>query len=87
MPCEQINPHDGPGLGPEHDAELASYDLCDVCGIDGNENLMTTCGCCQRSGLETVACHTCIPLEQLQWIKADEEHHHWRCKRCRYIGF
>ncbi|DBA90717.1 TPA: hypothetical protein ACH3X1_003931 [Trebouxia sp. C0004] len=44
---------------------------------------MTRCGCCQEVGLETVACHTCIPLEQLQWIMVDEEGRHWRCKRCR----
>ncbi|DBB03349.1 TPA: hypothetical protein ACH3X3_010723 [Trebouxia sp. C0006] len=39
--------------------------------------------CFPEVGLETVACHTCIPLEQLQWIMADEEGRHWRCKRCR----
>ncbi len=66
MPCKQINPHDETGLGAEHDAELAGYNLCDVCGIDGNGNPMASCGCCQQAGQETAACLTCIPLERLQ---------------------
>lgn len=82
-PCEQCNPHNGSGIDPQHDAELDTYDLCDTCGIDGNEIKMMRCGCCQQKGQETVACLSCVPQEQLLWLLDDEDERHWRCRRCR----
>lgn len=84
-PCEQINPFEGTGINAVLDAKLDKYDLCYVCGIDGDDIPMTRCGCCQQNQQETVACLTCIPRQQAEWIQSDEEHHHWRCKRCRYL--
>lgn len=83
VPCEQINPLEGSRINPQLDAELDSYDLCDVSGIDGNETAMTRCGCCLQHGQETVACLGCIPRDHADWIQADEDQHHWRCRRCR----
>ena len=83
VPCEQINPFEGSGISAKKDAKLASYYLCDVCGIDGNGWPAARCGCCQEKHQETVACLSCIPKDHAEWIQADEDQHHWRCRRCR----
>ena len=83
VPCEQINSLEGTNISAQHDAVLDSYDLCDTCGIDGNELPMARCGCCLEKQQETVACLTCIPKDHVAWIQADEDRHHWRCRRCR----
>ena len=82
VPCEQIDPNEGTGISAENDAKLATYDLCDVCGIDGNGWKMAVCGCCLHTSQETVACLSCIPKDHAEWIQADEDQHHWRCRRC-----
>lgn len=83
VPCEQLNPSQSTGISAEKDSELATYNLCDMCGIDGNGWKMARCGCCQENRQETVACLSCIPKAHVVWIQADEEQHHWRCRRCR----
>ena len=83
VPCEQVNPLEHNGITAKLDAELDSYDLCDVCGIDGNDIPMTRCGCCQQNSQETVACIACIPKDHAEWIQGDEDQRHWRCRRCR----
>ncbi|KAL3155688.1 Histone-lysine N-methyltransferase member suvh2, variant 2 [Trebouxia sp. C0010 RCD-2024] len=83
VPCEQVNPLEHTGISPQLDAELDSYDLCDVCGIDGNDIPMTRCGCCLQNSQETVACLGCIPKDHVEWIQGDQDKRHWRCRRCR----
>ena len=83
LPCEQVKPLEHTGIAPQLDAELDSYDLCDVCGIDGNDIPTTRCGCCQQNSQETVACIACIPKDHAEWIQSDEDQRHWRCRRCR----
>ena len=82
-PCQRINPNNGSGLGVANDIELATYDLCDVCGMDGNMIRMLKCGCCQEAGRETVACLACVPQDHARWVMANDECRHWRCRRCR----
>ena len=82
-PCEKADPHKGTGLGAELDARLDELDLCDVCGMDGPNIQMQRCGCCQDKGMETVACLSCIPAEELHWVLADQDYRHWRCTQCR----
>ena len=79
-----MNPHNGTGHGAWCDGELDKCDFCDVCGMDGVSIQMQRCGCCQDKGLETVACLSCIPAEELHWVLEDEDYRHWRCAQCRW---
>ncbi len=87
-PCEQVDPNLGSRIDAEQDALLAAYSLCDVCGMDGSRRhgaiaTMQQCGCCLQHGRETPACHAFVDFDEKQWVNADPEHRHWRCKHCR----
>ena len=77
------------------------YDFCDRCGIDCNPGRMYFCECCWEGGYQVVIHSSCIDRAELQWLsekdrflkeieddrllEEDEEDHHWRCSKCRYL--
>ena len=83
-PCEQCNPNTFTCSNPELQSQLGTYGFCDVCGMHGEDIKTARCGTCQQEGRETVVCVSCMPQEQLQWLRIDENKHHWRCHLCRF---
>ena len=79
-PCERIDPqHIGNFLTP-----AVPCDICEVCGINGDQITMMVCECCTEQGREVQVCCSCLPQKQLQWLLDDPEcSHHWRCSSCR----
>lgn len=60
---------------------LATYDLCDICGMDTWESTMYTCKPCSRHGVKTVACGTCVPMDQQHWFTG-HANYDWECSVC-----
>ena len=84
-PCEKCEPNTFRCANATLQAKLETYDLCDMCGLDGNDIKMARCQCCEEQGKETVACYSCIPQQMLRWLIVDEDQRHWRCRRCRSV--
>ena len=81
QPCQRLDPQEG---NPIPTGSGCTCDLCEVCGINGDQIGMIMCECCSERGKEVQACYSCLPYQQLQWLLDDPEAvHHWRCRSCR----
>ena len=87
IPCERVNPHHFNSWPPPAGPYRVNCNICEVCGLNIDDAQARVCECCHEQGREVLACYSCLPQKQHDWLEENSEIvHHWRCSTCRYCA-